>query len=79
MNIGYAMIGGILLDVAINLITLLVTGIIALIVFFKKCCRKKCCNKKSKARYQIEPQTKETEIEFADTNNKSTGKIWMKW
>ena len=75
MNIGYAMIGGILIDVAINLITLLITGIIAMCVFFKK-----CCSKKSKARYKVEPQTKDTELEFTETNklDRSNSKVEVK-
>ena len=53
MNIGYAMIGAILLDIAINLICLLITGIISILMFCKKC----CC-KKSKDRYKVELDNK---------------------
>lgn len=61
MNVGYAMIGVILLNVAINLIVLIVTAIISTLLFMKKC----CC-KKSKDRYRVDPKTKETELEFKD-------------
>ena len=50
MNVGYAMIGAILVDVGINLICVVITGIIAMCVFCKKC----CC-KKSKDKYKLKP------------------------
>ncbi len=53
MNVGYGMIGVILLDVAINLICLLVTGVIALFVFIKKL----CCRKSKRSPYEVNPDT----------------------
>ena len=63
MNVGYAMIGAILLDVALNLICLIVTGIISILHFIKK----HWC-KKSKHLYRLKPRER---IQFES----QTGKI----
>ena len=60
MNIGYVMIGTILLYVVTNLVTILVVGVIEICAFFRKC----CC-KKGKERYQVDTSFKDTTFAVA--------------
>ena len=72
MNIGYVMIGTILLYVVTNLVTILVVGMIEICAFFRKC----CC-KKGKERYQVDTSFKDTteaDLRERDKSQSTSGK-----